>query len=109
MAENAWATVLRQIPPEQHNQLMLVTAAGTEIAVQTILQTYPDFIAFKGRLAGSQDAGRLYFLPYQNVDYLGFVREVKDEEFVQMFAALDFGVAAEAAPIPAEAPPPAEV
>src|SRR5438874_9703814 len=88
MRNSVWAALLRQVPPEQHNILMLVTRGGTEITVQTILRLDEEFLAFKGRLAGSQDAGRLYFIPLDNIDYFGFNRMVKDEEYVEMFGTL---------------------
>jgi len=111
MEGNAWCILLQQIPVEQQNKMMVVTAAGTEISLQAILQTYPGFVALKGRLSGSQDAGRVFFLPYKNIDYLGFQREVKDEEFFEMFGGLNLAVlatpevAAAAVPQPEPLPP----
>ncbi len=80
-----WATLLRCIPPEHHNILMLVTRCGTEIALQNILRLDDEVLAVRGRLAGSQDSGRLYFVPLDNIDYFGFNRMVKDEEYTAMF------------------------
>jgi hypothetical protein len=81
----AWAALLRCIPPEHHNILMLVTRCGTEIALQNILRLDEEVLAIRGRLAGSQDSGRLYFVPLDNIDYFGFNRMVKDEEYTAMF------------------------
>lgn len=88
MHGNAWASLLRHIPPQMHDQLVLVTVGGTEIALSTILRIDHEFLAFKGRLAASQDQGRLFFLPFQNIDYLGFYREVKDEAYHEVFGNL---------------------
>jgi hypothetical protein len=88
MHQSAWVALLRHIPPEQYDQLAVVTTSGTEICVQGILRIEQEFLAFKGRLAGSQDAGRLFFLPYERIDYLGFQRPVKDAEFAEMFGGL---------------------
>jgi hypothetical protein len=93
--------MLRFLPPAQHDSLVLVTDNRTEIAVQTLLRVDEDFVAAKGRLAATQDAGRVYFIPYANINYVGFQREVKDAEFFEMFAGFD------APPGPAT-PPPAE-
>ncbi len=100
MHGNAWASLLQHIPAELHDQLVLVTVGGTEIALNTILRIDHEFLAFKGRLAASQDQGRLFFLPYQNIDYIGFQREVKDEKYHEVFGALDV-------PAPPTALPPA--
>jgi hypothetical protein len=88
MRSSVWAALLRQIPPEQHNTLMLVTMSGIEITLQNILRIDDEFLAFRGRLAGSQDAGRLYFIPLNNIDYFGFSRAVKDEEYAEIFGNL---------------------
>src|SRR4051794_40865125 len=80
-----WTALLRQIPVEKHNQLSLVTTGGTEIALQGVLRYESTYLAIKGRLSGSQDGGRVFFIPYVNIDYLGFQREVKDTEFEEMF------------------------
>jgi hypothetical protein len=114
MRSSVWAALLRQIPPEQHNILSLVTRGGTDITVQNILRIDEEVLAFKGRLAGSQDAGRLYFIPLDNIDYLGFNRPVKDEEYAEMFGnlqlpPLETPVTLAAAPPPQAEPQAAEV
>src|SRR5262249_14419843 len=88
MHSSAWAALLRHIPAEQHNQLALVTVGGTEIAVQCFLRVDHEFLALKGRLAGSQDAGRGFVVAFCQIDYIGFVGEVKESEFQQMFGGL---------------------
>ncbi len=103
MQSSVWALLLRQVPPEQHHKLMLVTSGGTEIAIQAILRVDHQFLAIKGRLAGSQDAGRVFFIPYNQIDYLGFQQAVKDTEFHEMFDGLTFPAPeAAAAPAPPE-------
>ena len=89
MQSSVWALLLRQIPAEQHRNLMLVTTGGTEIAIQGILRIDHQFLAIKGRLAGSQDAGRVFFIPYTHIDYLGFQQPVKESEFHEMFGGLN--------------------
>jgi hypothetical protein len=102
MQNESWAWLFRRVPPEQHNQLMLVTGSGTEIAVQSLLRIESTFIAIKGRLSGSQDAGRIYFIPYTNIDYFGLQRDVKESEFDAIFGV---GVLTEVAPAPVAAAP----
>jgi hypothetical protein len=112
MQSSVWALLLRQVPPEQHHKLMLVTRGRTEIAIQGILRIDHQFMAIKGRLAGSQDAGRVFFIPYNQIDYLGFQQPLKESEFHEMFDGLNVPapeVAAPAAPpraAPALAPEP---
>jgi hypothetical protein len=99
MQSSAWAALLRHIPENVHNKLMLVTRSGTEICVQAFLRVDHEFVAFKGRLAGSQEAGRLFFLAFDQIDYLGFQQEVREEAFHAMFDSLQV-------PAPGPAVPP---
>src|SRR6516165_10370450 len=91
---NAWGHLLRQIPTEKYQTLSLVTTGGTEIALQGILRIEREFVAIKGRLSGSQAAGRVYFIPYTHIDYLGTQVEVKDAEFEATFGQLELSSAA---------------
>ena len=102
MQNSAWVALLRHVPVEQHNQFMLVTASGTEISVQSLLRIEQEFVALKGRLAGSQDAGRVFFIPYANLDYFGTSQPIKDSEFNETFGSLivpEASAATAAAPV----------
>jgi hypothetical protein len=111
MQSDMWAWLFSRVPADCHNQLMLVTRAGTEIAVQNLLRIEPDFIAIKGRLSGSQDAGRVFFIPFANIDYFGIQRDVREEDFNTMFGLGSLTVSGQAAApaAPAAAPPPAPI
>src|SRR5437899_11268860 len=80
MQSTPWIALLKKIPAEHHNQLMLVTASGTEIALQAILVLDGECLVFKGRLSGCQDAGRLFYVPFDRIDYVGFNRVVGEDE-----------------------------
>jgi hypothetical protein len=84
----AWEALLRHVPKQVYEKLMVVTSSGTEITIQNILRIDREFFAFKGRLAGTQNAGRLFFLPYGAIDYFGFQETVKDKEYEEWFGSL---------------------
>jgi hypothetical protein len=94
----AWPRLLRLVPAKEVDGLMLVTSTRTEMAIQAILRLDPDFLIIKGRLAGSQEQGRVFFIPYDQIDHIGFYRSVKDAEFNEMFADLDASTAEAAEP-----------
>jgi hypothetical protein len=98
MHNAALAKLLRHIPAAEQPKLMLVTTSGTEIAIQCFLRIDPECLAFKGRLAGSQDAGRVFFLPFANIDYFGFQQPLKESEFHELFGNLEMPGAAAGAP-----------
>jgi hypothetical protein len=108
MLNASWATLLRQIPADQHDQLVLITANGTNITIQSLLRIDFEFVIFKGRLSGSQDQGRLFIVPYGNIDYFAINRSVKDEEYTAMFAGVNIPDpdAPPAKPAVVESPPP---
>lgn len=102
MHDGGWEALLKHIPPEQHNKYMLLTANGTEIAVQSFLRIEQELVVLKGRLAGSQDQGRIFFIPYKNIDDFCTAQITKDCDFSELFDSFTFPVAAQA---PALAPP----
>src|SRR5436190_23563566 len=80
-----WAALLKKLPPEVHNQFAVTTTGGTEINVQAILLMEGECLVFKGRLSASQDTGRLFFVPFDQIDYIGFTRSVSEEEYKAWF------------------------
>jgi hypothetical protein len=102
MQADLWKALLRSIPEEHLDNLMLMTAQGTEVNVQAILRMDEQVVILRGRLAGSNDAGRIFILPYEHFDHIGFQRPLTDAQLQAIF-----GIVPVAAPPKApEAPPP---
>src|SRR4051812_20005066 len=80
MQADVWKALLRRIPAEQMDNLMLMTAQGTEINVQALLRMEEEFMVLRGRLAGSNDGGRTFLLPYEHLDHVGFQRPLSDAQ-----------------------------
>jgi hypothetical protein len=85
MQSTHWSALLKKLPVETHNQLSVVTMGGTEVMVQAILLTDGECLVFKGRLSASQDTGRLFFVPFDQIDFIGFNRLVGEDEFRAWF------------------------
>src|SRR5262249_28426876 len=68
-----------------------------------------DFLVLRGRLAGTTEAGSLLFVPYSEINYVGFREEIKEAQVQAMFsdsgAAVVMAPAAPAAPQPHPAQP----
>lgn len=105
MHNSAWAALFGHIPAEQQNKYMLVTSSGTEIAIQSFLRVEAELVVLKGRLSGSQEQGRVFFIPYKHIDYLGTALPTKDTEFQEVFGSLEFPVAPEPSPLIREEEP----
>src|SRR5262245_3706583 len=87
MPTSPWIALLKRIPAELQCQLSVVTHGGTEINVQNLLDLDGEVLAFRGRLVANQDGGRVYLIPYENIDYIGFNRMVTEEEYRTWFTA----------------------
>lgn len=107
MHDAGWVKLLSHIPPHEQSKLMLVTTSGTEIAIQSLLRLDPECMALRGRLAGSTDSGRVFFVPYSHIDYFGFQQPLKEAEFHELFSNLELLSAAQAdsPTAPSSAPP----
>ncbi len=108
MENLSFAKFLRHLPPVLQEGLSFKTLGGTEITLQVILRIDHEFVAIKGRLAGTQDAGRVFFIPYNQIDHLYYQKEVREEEFNTAFESLCMPdpdtATATAAPVEEEAP-----
>ncbi len=80
MQNASWITLLRLIPPQQFDNLVLTTASGVEINLQTLIRTEEEYVVFRGRLSGSTDTGRVFFVPYDQINFINFVKPVKEVE-----------------------------
>ncbi len=114
MNGSAWIPLLRRIPPEQVEKLCLVTTAGIELSLQSIVRMEEDFMAVRARLSGSSDTGRAFFIPFDQINFVGFTKPVREQELLTLFDGPEHYVPvarAEAGPAAEEqqpAPPPPE-
>jgi hypothetical protein len=76
MQGSAWIQLLRLLPAALHNNILLTTANGCEIAVQTLVRAEADYLVVRGRLTGTIDGGDYFFIPYAQINFLGFQRAV---------------------------------
>jgi hypothetical protein len=103
MQSGAWITLLKRIPPAQHNILTLKTLCGTEINLQNILLLEPEYAVIRGRLAATTETGRVYFIPYDQINYVGFAKEIKEDQVRDLFGAPLLGEVAKQAAATARA------
>ncbi len=86
MTNQEWIDMFRVIPTEQHNQMVLVLQNGSEIAIDTLFRFEPNFLVLRGRVAGSTDEGRGFFIPYNQMLYYRIERVIKLEELESIFS-----------------------
>lgn len=85
MTNHDWIETFRMIPKEQHNVLVLTTLSGMDLAIEQVMRTELSYLVFRGRVVGNTDEGRVFFLPYRQIDYLQINRMVKEDEVREMF------------------------
>jgi hypothetical protein len=109
MRAELWKALLRRIPEKLVDNLALKTANGPEVNVQAILRLDEDIVILRGRIAGSNDAGRIFLLPYEHFDHIAFQRPLSEEQLEEAFGIAPAPPAVPAAPEPSptEAAPPA--
>ena len=84
MQSAAWKAIFNRIPREHHEIMMVVTSIGIEINVKSIQLLEPDYVVIRGRLGGTTDAGRLFFVPYDQINYVTFNKEIKEDQVAEM-------------------------
>ena len=85
MHGRTWIKLLQRIPAEQHDTLALTTTTGTEITIQTVFRMEDDLMIIRGRMSGTTDLGRVFFIPYDQINYLTITREVRETEIRALF------------------------
>jgi hypothetical protein len=84
-ANESWIAMFRRIPANLHDTLSLGLTTGSEIVVQKIMKLEPDFMIIRGRVAGTQDSGRIVMIPYAELTYVAIQRFLKDPEVAAIF------------------------
>lgn len=107
MQAAAWVELLRRIPADQYDKLMLVVGNGLNINLQGVLRTEGDYLVIRGRLSASTEGGRVFFVPYDQIGLIGYREAVPEAEIAALFgspAATDTKRSSlEATPVPSEA------
>ncbi|MFO0807459.1 MAG: hypothetical protein U0746_02440 [Gemmataceae bacterium] len=85
MTNHDWIELFRMIPKDQQNTLVLTTLSGMDLAIEQVLRTELSFLVFRGRVVGNTDEGRVFFLPYRQIDFLQINRVVKEVEVRELF------------------------
>ncbi len=81
----SWITLFRRIPANLHDGLALTLTTGSEVVVQRLVKLDAEVIILRGRMAGTQDSGRLVVLPYSQLVAINFARRLTDADVEAIF------------------------
>ena len=79
MQNGGWADLLRLIPENLHDRLVLMTADGSEVAVQDFIRLEREYLVLRGRVAGTSDTGLAFFIPYDRIVFARFYKPVPED------------------------------
>jgi hypothetical protein len=94
MQTQNWQELFRKLPEHLHDALSLGLTTGpeAEVVVQRIFRIDTDVLILRGRMAGTQDSGRVIVLPYANISVLAFNRRLTEKELTEIFGAGHFSM-----------------
>ena len=78
--------LMGKIPVRDHPKVVIVLKAGNaSVSVDTLMRQEPEYLVVRGREAGTNDEGRAFFLPYEEISYLKIERLVRLNEIRAMY------------------------
>jgi hypothetical protein len=104
MRGETWIELFKRIPDAFRDGFGIVTSGGTEVNLESIMRLEDEFMVFRGRLVGSTDAQRTFFLPYDQINIIVYQRLMKEEAVQAWFGGEPPSTVAVPADQPAEAP-----
>ncbi len=89
MINTDWIALFQLIPHERHSKLVLVLNTGSEVNVEAFVRFESTHLVLRGRVAGSTDEGRAFFVPYTYLLYLRIDENVKVSEINDFYHLID--------------------
>lgn len=80
------ADIFLRLPDAEHPRVHVVMRAGPNVSIDTVLRMEPSYAVIRGREAGNQDEGRIFFVPYEEMVCMKMERVVKASELEEWFS-----------------------
>jgi hypothetical protein len=85
MQGSSWIALFRRIPTNLHDGLILTLTTGGEVVIQQLIKLDADVLILRGRMAGTQDSGRIIVLPYNQLIAINFTRRLSEKDVTAIF------------------------
>ncbi|HEV3145209.1 MAG TPA: hypothetical protein VGZ47_15065 [Gemmataceae bacterium] len=85
MTNQEWIALLRQLPPDLHNKLILILQNRTQIVIDAIYRLEPSFALIRGRIGGTIEGGLLVMAPYDQISAIYAAKEVPEDSVIAIF------------------------
>jgi hypothetical protein len=77
--------IVKRLEPEDVSKVVLVLRAGFGISVDIFFRFESDYVVVRGREAGTNDDGRGFFVPYDEVVYLKIERLIHANDLRKIY------------------------
>ncbi len=74
-----------KIPLREHPRVVLVLKGLASINVDTLMREEAEYVVVRGREAGTNDEGRAFFIPYEQISYVKIEKMVRLNEIRTMY------------------------
>jgi hypothetical protein len=77
--------IINRMPEHDITKMVFVLSVGTSINVESVLRKEKDYIVVRGREAGSNDEGRGFFVPFEQIAMIKIERAMRLNDFRSMY------------------------
>jgi len=85
MDASQWIHVVQTVPLQYHENMNVVMQNGVEINIQSFVRLDENFLVCRGRTMGSTDAGLIFFLPYDQITFMGYCKSMREDTVQSWF------------------------
>jgi hypothetical protein len=85
MDASQWIHVVQTVPLQYHENMNIVMQNGVEINIQSFVRLDEDFLVCRGRTMGSTDAGLIFFVPYDQITFMGYCKAMREDTVQSWF------------------------
>ena len=102
MRRDDLCAILDMMPPHDLTKVVLVLRFNTAITLDSVLRKETEYLVVRGREAGTNDEGRAFFVPFDDVLCVKLDRVVKASEVKRLYGETAVEETDLTAPKPAE-------
>jgi hypothetical protein len=92
MEREDWISLLKKVPDTLLDQVVLSLSTGIDVYTQRLLQFGDEALLLRGRLGGTDEAERIFMVPWTEIRMMFFSRPVEDQSLFNIFGDLLGGV-----------------
>lgn len=92
MKREQWVNIFQKLPESMHDQVAFSLSTGIDVFNQRFLLYGDEFLLIRGRLGGTDEAERIFMVPWDELRMIFFSRPIEDDILVKMFGEIIGGV-----------------